>query len=216
MPSTAADCLLTDGPAHLNLVGYCDFSKMLTYRLDTESALILASAVECVAPGSASAGGAAGNACPTATIEHMTKLSKDEVAALTRSLAGEWKAVLTKTPQGSDETTGTPECPSGTPSGSPRRIQTASIGRRGASERSGAWCRSPLRRWRPLVRWLHSVRTSQAFAASARVLSVARLCQRRAVQARGISFAARRVAGHLYRCARLCQRWQGLRFASRG
>ena len=55
------------------------------------------SAVDCGAPGSASAAGAAGNARPTATIEHMTKLSKDEVAELTRSLVEEWKAVLTTT-----------------------------------------------------------------------------------------------------------------------
>ena len=83
---------------------YCDFSKMLAYRMDTESALILASVVECPAPGSASAAGAADGACPIATIEHMTKLSKDEVAALTRSLAAEWKAVLTAAAPDSAET----------------------------------------------------------------------------------------------------------------
>ena len=33
--------------------------------------------------------------CPTFTMEHVTKLSKDEVTALARSLAAEWKAVLT-------------------------------------------------------------------------------------------------------------------------
>ena len=81
---------------------------MLTYRLDTECALILVSAVDCGAPGSASAAGAAGNARPTATIEHMTKLSKDEVAELTRSLAEEWKAVLTTT-QDSNGVVVTPE-----------------------------------------------------------------------------------------------------------
>ena len=75
---------------------------MLAYRLGTESALIVASAVDCGAPGSASAAGAAGNARPTATIEHMTKLSKDEVAALTRSLAEEWKAVLTAAQDSAD------------------------------------------------------------------------------------------------------------------
>ena len=57
---------------------------MLAYRLDKEAALILASAVDCPAPGSASAASAAGGTCPTATIEHVTKLSKDEVAALMR------------------------------------------------------------------------------------------------------------------------------------
>ena len=96
-------------------MGYCDFHKMLSYRLDTEVALILASAVDCGAPGSASATGATGNARPIATIEHVTKLSKDEVAALTRSLAEEWKAVLTTT-QASAEVGGTPERHSKDPS----------------------------------------------------------------------------------------------------
>ena len=95
--SMAADCLLSESRAQVDLVGYCDFKKMLTYRLDTECALILVSAIDCGAPGSASAASAAGNARPTATIEHVTKLSKDEVSELTRSLAEEWKAVLTTT-----------------------------------------------------------------------------------------------------------------------
>ena len=78
--------------------------KMLTYRLENEFALILVSAVDCGAPGSASAAGAAGNARPTATIEHVTKLTKDDVAALTVSLAEEWKAVLTlDTPRSADD-----------------------------------------------------------------------------------------------------------------
>ena len=109
--STAADCLLSDPPAQVNLVGYCDFTNTLTYRVDKESALILASAVQCLAPGSASAAGAAGDACPTATIEHVTKLSKDEVAVLTRSLAEEWKAILTTATPGSANVAGTPERP---------------------------------------------------------------------------------------------------------
>ena len=69
---------------------------------------ILVSAVDCGAPGSASAAGAGGNARSTATIEHMTKLSKDEVAELTRNLAEEWKAVLTTT-QDSTGAVATPE-----------------------------------------------------------------------------------------------------------
>ena len=40
---------------------------------------------------------AAGNTRPIATIEHVTKLSKDEVVALKSSLEQEWKAVLTMT-----------------------------------------------------------------------------------------------------------------------
>ena len=76
---------------------------MLTYRLDKEAALVLAPAVDFSAPRSASAADAAGlvagssgrSPCPTFTMEHATKLSKGEVTALTRSLAAEWKAVLT-------------------------------------------------------------------------------------------------------------------------
>ena len=102
--STAAACLLSDAPSRVNLVGYCDFGKMLTYRLDKESALILASAVQCPVPGSANAAGAADAERPTATIEHVTKLGKDEVTALARSLAAEWKAALTAAPQDSAET----------------------------------------------------------------------------------------------------------------
>eukprot|EP00959_Pyramimonas_sp_CCMP1952_P029472 619089-Pyramimonas_sp.AAC.1 len=71
--------LLADptGGAHgkINLVGHCDFNKMLTYRLDKEAALVLASAVERPASGMASD---ADGTCRTATIEHVAKLSKDE------------------------------------------------------------------------------------------------------------------------------------------
>ena len=58
--SKSASCLLSDTPARVNLVGYCDFGKMLAYRLDKEAALVLASAVDFSAPGSASAADAAG------------------------------------------------------------------------------------------------------------------------------------------------------------
>ena len=74
-------------------MGYCDLDQMLTYRLDKKAALILASAVLCPAPSPANATGAAGDACPTATTEHVAKLPKGEVAALARSLAAERKAV---------------------------------------------------------------------------------------------------------------------------
>ena len=100
--STEAMCLLSHPPegnaAKVNLVGYCDFARMLTYRLDKETALVLASAAHCPAPGSASADG---GTCPTATIEHVVKLSKDEVLALQRSMEAEWKAILASPPQGS-------------------------------------------------------------------------------------------------------------------
>ena len=108
MSSMAADCLLSDPPAQVDLVGYCEFNMMVTYRLDIECALLLVSAIDCEAPGSASATGAAGKVRLTATIEHVAKLSRDEVAELTRSLAEEWKAVLT-TPQDSTPVEATPE-----------------------------------------------------------------------------------------------------------
>ena len=90
--SSEADCLLSDTPVKLNLVGYCDFAKMLAYRLDKESAMVLVSAIEVQAPGSASD---ADQKKIARTMEHVTKLSKDEVAALTASLTAEWKAIMT-------------------------------------------------------------------------------------------------------------------------
>ena len=93
--SSEADCLLSDTPMKVNLVGYCDFAKMLTYRLDRESALVLVSAIDLTAPSApGSAGDPAGSGL-VCTVERVTKLSKDEVAALTISLAAEWKAILT-------------------------------------------------------------------------------------------------------------------------
>ena len=83
---------------------------MLTYRLDKEVALVLVSAVACGEPGSASSPSAGGGARPIATIEHMTKLSKDDVAALERNLAVEWKAVL-KAPALDPTTTPIPKSP---------------------------------------------------------------------------------------------------------
>ncbi|CAK0879226.1 unnamed protein product, partial [Prorocentrum cordatum] len=85
------------------LVGHCDFGKMLACRLDKEAALVVASAVDPPARGSAGAADAAGLAaassgqgpCPTFTMEHVAKLSKDEATVPTRSLAAEWKAALT-------------------------------------------------------------------------------------------------------------------------
>ena len=102
MSSTETLCLLADptegAKCKINLIGYCDFNKMLTYRLDKETALVLASAVECPAPGIASA---TDGPCRTATIEHVVKLSKDEVLALQKSMAAEWKAILTSPQPGS-------------------------------------------------------------------------------------------------------------------
>ena len=63
--------------------GIMRHTKRLTCCVGTESAPVFARAVGGGAPGSARAAGAAGNARPTATSEHVTKFSKDEVAALT-------------------------------------------------------------------------------------------------------------------------------------
>ena len=76
----------------ITLVGYCDFNKMLQYRLDMETALVLASAVQIQAPDSASAEG--GGNC-VVTVEHMQKISDKHAAALSVSMALEWKSVLT-------------------------------------------------------------------------------------------------------------------------
>ena len=73
-------------------MGYSDFNKMLQYRLDREMALVLASAVQIEALGSASAEGGAN--C-VVTVEHMQKISDKHAAALSLSMALEWKSVLT-------------------------------------------------------------------------------------------------------------------------
>ena len=76
----------------------------MQYRLDTETALVLVSAVTFEAPGSASAGSTmeasvdaavAPDAPCVVSVEHMQKLSKDDVTALVVSMAAEWKSVLT-------------------------------------------------------------------------------------------------------------------------
>ena len=76
---------------------------MMAYRLDKETALVLASAVATAAPGSASAArttapasGPSASEPLVATVEHILKVSRDEVAALTISMGAEWKAVLSE------------------------------------------------------------------------------------------------------------------------
>ena len=92
-------CLLSESPVHMTLLGYCDFKRMMAYRLDTETALVLASAVERKVPGSASIAVPAvqnisGDDHFVVTVEHMHKITKDEQRALTLSMALEWKSVL--------------------------------------------------------------------------------------------------------------------------
>ena len=90
--SRKARCLLSDADAKVDLVGYCDFVRMLTYRLDEDAALILVSNVSPNTPASDSVG--AGGAAYTSTIESMQKVTVDECSALRESMAVEWKSVL--------------------------------------------------------------------------------------------------------------------------
>ena len=90
--STCVHCLLSEPATQITLVGYCDFKKIMQYRLDTETALVLASAVQIEALGSASAEGGAN--C-VVTVEHMQKISDKQAAVMSLSMAVEWKSVLT-------------------------------------------------------------------------------------------------------------------------
>ena len=80
--SKEARCLLSDSEVYVNLYGYCDFSSMLQHRLDKDTALVLASALE-VAPDTQE---------KTFTVEHMVKVQ--DVDKLKASLDIEWKIVL--------------------------------------------------------------------------------------------------------------------------
>ena len=89
--------MLSDVDKFVDLVGYCDYDGMLTYRLDQEAALVLVSAITPAgdAPNSVSAN----ESSFLATIEHMQKISADEKAALVKSLDTEWKSVLLDQPR---------------------------------------------------------------------------------------------------------------------
>ena len=102
--SPSARCLLSDPAARVTLTGYCDFKKMMQYRLDKETALVLVSAVTFAGPGSANSASATGPsahaaAAPDApcvvTVEHMQKVSRDDATALKASMTAEWESVLT-------------------------------------------------------------------------------------------------------------------------
>ena len=80
--SKEARCLLSDSEVFVNLYGYCDYSSMLQHRLDTDTALVLASALE-VAPDTQE---------KTFTVEHMVKVQ--DFDKLKASLDIEWKIVL--------------------------------------------------------------------------------------------------------------------------
>ncbi|MEY2988005.1 MAG: hypothetical protein RJB13_1526 [Pseudomonadota bacterium] len=90
--SLGTTCLLSEVAVTVNLVGYCNFKGMLTYRLDKETALVLISSVTIN-----------GDASIDATVEHMHKISKDETASLMLSMNAEWKSLLV--PDSPDQTT---------------------------------------------------------------------------------------------------------------
>ena len=90
--STCVHCLLSEPAREITLVGYCDFKNIMQYRLDTDTALVFTSAVQIEALGSA---GAEGGANCVVTVGHMQKISDKHVAALSVSMALEWKSVLT-------------------------------------------------------------------------------------------------------------------------
>ena len=73
-------------------VGYCDFDHLAQYRLDDETALVLASAVQIESLGSDST--ESGTNC-VVTVEHMQKLSDHDMRALALSMNLEWKSIMT-------------------------------------------------------------------------------------------------------------------------
>ena len=81
--SSSVRCLLSEQDCRVNLVGYCDFGKMLTYRLDTDVALVLVSSFT-ASPDSVS----------EATVEWMVKVNRDQKQSLLESLSIEWKSIL--------------------------------------------------------------------------------------------------------------------------
>ena len=83
-------CLLSSSEQYVDLVGYCDFNGMLQYRLDKDSALVLISAITIATPDSVSVG----SSIFTATIDHVQKVTTDELSILRVALETEWKSVL--------------------------------------------------------------------------------------------------------------------------
>jgi len=80
--SIKTQCLLSETEVFVNLYGYCDFDTMLQYRLDKDTALVLASAVD-VDPDTHA---------KTFTVERITKVK--DVDCLKQSLKTEWQTVL--------------------------------------------------------------------------------------------------------------------------
>ena len=80
--SKKALCLLSDSEVHVNLYGYCDFTSMLQHRLDKDTALVLASALEV----------ATDTQETTFIVEHMVKVQDGNNLKIALDI--EWKIVL--------------------------------------------------------------------------------------------------------------------------
>jgi len=80
--SLKTQCLLSENEVFVNLYGYCAFDTMLQYRVDKDTALVLASAVD-VDPTTQ---------VKTFTVEHITKVQ--DLGSLKQSLETEWRTVL--------------------------------------------------------------------------------------------------------------------------
>ena len=117
MQSTGVRCLLSDEEAHINLVGYCDFKKMLTYRLDQDVALVTVSAFSVALSGSAS----------VATVEFMEKVNADERASLVKSLTLEWQSILQDQPTIEDAVPATQSDYWEQPASKLRRLQSEAV-----------------------------------------------------------------------------------------
>ena len=74
-------CLLSTSETYVDLRGYCDFKSMLTYRLDRDCALVLASAISNDGERS------------MLTVEHMSKIGTDR-DIMVKSLTAECTAAL--------------------------------------------------------------------------------------------------------------------------
>ena len=84
--SSKARCLLSEADSEVfgDLHGYCDFKTMLQYRLDTDCALVLASALT------------VGENCErAATVEFMQKVTEANKESLRTALDVEWRTALT-------------------------------------------------------------------------------------------------------------------------
>jgi hypothetical protein len=82
--SPKARCLLSETEEFIDLHGYCNFQTMLQYRLDTDCALVLASALT-IGP----------DQSRTITVEFMQKVTENDIGPLSAALAIEWKTALT-------------------------------------------------------------------------------------------------------------------------